>query len=191
MLNRTRMLMHACLAAALVLGAGAAYGDTLPAVWQAKQAKFHFFGLTSKYTCDGLKSKVKLLLRTLGARDDVKVEGGCSGLSFNAPQDSQSVVIGFAIPVPAEGWGSPGETFPAEWREVRLQSNKPRNLAWGDCELVEQLNKQVLTLFNARDVKDNTTCTPHQVNIGDPDLRLTLLMPVPAAPTANPPSPAH
>ena len=185
MLTRTRKILPACLVAALAFGIGAAHADTLAGTWKAKQARFHYSGFTSQYTCDGLRSKVKTVLVALGARDDVKVEGSCGGRTFNEPQMSQSVVIGFAVAVPAEGRGSPGETFPVEWRVVQLRPKNPTSLAWGDCELVEQLREQVLPLFNPRDVKDNTTCTPHQVNVGSPDLRVTVLMPVPAGPPAN------
>lgn len=187
MVHRINPLFPLFIATAMTLGAGtAARGDTLPATWEAKQAKFHFAGFTSRYTCEGLRSKVKLLLRTLGARDDVKIQGACGGKSFNEPQVSHSVVIGFAIPVPAEGGGSPGETFPAEWREVHLHANSPSNLAWGDCELVEQFREQVLPLFNPRDVKDESVCVPHQLNAGDPDLRMTILAPAGTVPPASP-----
>ncbi|MBI2993960.1 MAG: hypothetical protein HYY48_07270 [Gammaproteobacteria bacterium] len=186
MINRVKRLSPAFIAAAVALVAGtAAFADALPGTWQAKQARFHFAGFTSQYTCDGLRSKVKVLLRSLGARDDVTIRGGCGGKSFNEPQQSHNVVIGFSIPVLAEGQGLPGETFPAEWREVRWRANSPSGLDPGDCELVEQLREQVLTLFNPRDMKDESVCVPHQLNTGDPDLRMTILVPAQSAPPAD------
>jgi hypothetical protein len=38
----------------------------------------------------------------------------------------------------------------------------PRELALGDCELVEQFRTLVLPMFTVRNIDDHTTCVPHQ-----------------------------
>ena len=45
---------------------------------------------------------------------------------------------------------------------MRLAIGSPRELANGDCELVEQFRDVVLPMFTVRSVDDHTTCVPHQ-----------------------------
>jgi hypothetical protein len=45
---------------------------------------------------------------------------------------------------------------------VTFANRTPRDLAIGDCELVEHFRTQVLPLFSTRNVANNTTCIPHQ-----------------------------
>ena len=48
------------------------------AVWVERQVNFTYMPLTSYYSCDGLRDKVRWLLRQLGARPDFKVKSrGC------------------------------------------------------------------------------------------------------------------
>lgn len=181
MIDRARFAFRLAVAAA-VLGCGmTASADPLPGTWEARQTRFQFASFTSQYTCDGLRTKVKLLLRSLGARDDVAIQGACGGRSFNEPQVSHNFVLGFSVPVLVEGGGSPGETFPVEWREVQWRANSPRGLDRGDCELVEQLRRQVMPLFNPRGLVDGAVCVPHQLSAGVPDLRMMLLVPASGA----------
>ena len=49
-----------------------------PAAWTKHEVDLQYMGFTTRYTCGGLKSKVKLLLKHMGVRDDVKIlERGC------------------------------------------------------------------------------------------------------------------
>jgi hypothetical protein len=45
---------------------------------------------------------------------------------------------------------------------VTFANRAPRDLAIGDCELVEHFRTQVLPLFGTRNVANNRTCIPHQ-----------------------------
>lgn len=159
-----------------------ATADTLSARWKPHLLKFHFAGFTSYYTCNGLRDQVKVLLRAAGARDDVRIEGACAGLP-NQPRPSHTLVLGFSVPVSVAAGtaGSPDEVFPAEWREIEISSGHPRQIQGGDCELVEQFAKKVLPLFNPGPVASEPNCYPHQLLVGEPVLRATLLIPVPAA----------
>jgi hypothetical protein len=63
------------LAAALVLTCAAAWAkpaETVaasePVVWVPKVLTFTYHGLTTQYTCDALRTKVKAFLLELGAR---------------------------------------------------------------------------------------------------------------------------
>ena len=62
-----------------VAGATLASGSAVAAdlgVWQKHEYSFAFMGFTSTYSCDGLASKLKLLLIAAGARSDAKANAG-------------------------------------------------------------------------------------------------------------------
>jgi hypothetical protein len=46
---------------------------TVPAVWVAKEVSFTYFSNTSLYYCDGLRNKVKWVMKQLGVMDGYKV----------------------------------------------------------------------------------------------------------------------
>src|ERR1700704_4819616 len=68
-------------AAADETGAAAARGQA--AVWTPKELTFVYQGFTTKYSCDGLRDKVRGVLLDLGAqKKDLKVQQlGCSSSS--------------------------------------------------------------------------------------------------------------
>ena len=54
--------------------ATAADGEpTVMAVWVQKEVNFPYAGLTAYYTCDGIRDKVRRMLKYIGARPDFKV----------------------------------------------------------------------------------------------------------------------
>jgi hypothetical protein len=46
---------------------------TVPAIWVTKEVSFTYFGSTALYYCDGLRNKVKWVLKQLGVMDGYKV----------------------------------------------------------------------------------------------------------------------
>jgi hypothetical protein len=46
---------------------------TVPAIWVAKEVSFTYVGSTSLYYCDGLRNKVKWVMKQLGVMDGYKV----------------------------------------------------------------------------------------------------------------------
>ena len=50
--------------------------DATQGVWQKHEYSFQFLGFTSTYSCDGLASKLKVLLIAAGARADAKTTAG-------------------------------------------------------------------------------------------------------------------
>jgi hypothetical protein len=96
-----------------------------PGQWQQHDVTFTYSGFTSKYSCDGLADKVKLLLRAVGARADARVTSyGCSE-PFGRPTEFPRVRLQFATLAPAAPAagataprtdlraGAPGATKPA------------------------------------------------------------------------------
>lgn len=147
----------------------------IQAQWQPRKVSFHYSGFTTHYSCGGIRYKLRLLLKTMGARD-IKINDICTS-PWGTPQLFHDVKLSFSVPVAAKGKSTKG-TFPAQWREVQLTAMNPLDLDWGDCELVEELHRQVVPLFNPRKVVNRTACIPHQESPGQPYLRMSLLMPV-------------
>ena len=48
--------------------------DEVPAAWTRHEVDLQYMGFTTRYTCGGLRSKVRLLLKHMGVRDDVKIQ---------------------------------------------------------------------------------------------------------------------
>lgn len=152
--------------------------DSVAAVWEPHEIKFHYAGFTTFYTCDGIRHKLEILLEAMGARHDVKTQSRCYGERYNV-QPFNTVILGFAVPVSAQqaGHGGPGETFPARWQTVRLSAGHPFELEPGDCELVDEFARQVLKQIHARDMVNHVTCVPHQQSLGQIRLEATVLVP--------------
>lgn len=142
---------------ALALAAGE------PGVWQKHEYSFVYLGFTSTYSCDGLADKLKILLITSGARPDAKARPGACASGFGRPDKFARADLTFYTLAPAGRDGSAAEgTTPGVWIPVAARAHKPRELATGDCELVEQFRSSVLPLFTTRNIDDHITCVPHQ-----------------------------
>jgi hypothetical protein len=177
--------------------------DSLPeeaaAAWKKHEVDLLYMGFTTRYSCAGLKSKVKLLLKHLGARPDVKiVERGCE---FGYPHGSDlsrlrqhvadfpRLKLEFYAPeLPEAGARNVGEPVLGVWKPVVIRRNSPRGLEMGDCELVEIFRDRVLPKFLTRNVEGDVNCIPHQLVGNRIDLRfevLTGLQPVDTAQAQN------
>jgi hypothetical protein len=156
-------------------------GDAVLAAWKRNQIEFTYMGFTTLYTCDGLRGKVKSLLRHVGAREDVKVT--TSGCEFHPGEIARlpRLRLDFHVPVLREsGARDAGPPVPAEWKTVVIRRDQPKHLGVGDCELVEQFHDHVLPAFTTRDVAGRMTCVPHQLSGSGFDLRFMTLMALPS-----------
>jgi hypothetical protein len=61
------------------------------------------------------------------------------------------------------------------WRSVRFADRSPRELALGDCELIEQFRDKVLPMFTTRSVESQMTCVPNQLSGSAINLRFEVL----------------
>ena len=48
-------------------------GSPFPAVWKEQRLKFSYMGRTARYSCQGLRDKMRSLLLDWGARRDLQV----------------------------------------------------------------------------------------------------------------------
>jgi len=166
---------------AAVLAAGPAMAnesgsDETAAAWKRHEVTFVYSGFTTRYSCGGLRSKVKLLLKHLGARPDIKItERGCDeGYSLVAEFPRLKVIF-YAPEIPAADARDVGEPVLGVWKAVQIKRNSPRGLEMGDCELVELFRDRVLPKFLTRDVQGDVNCIPHQLVGNRIDLRFEVL----------------
>lgn len=160
-------------------------------VWQKHEYSFRYMGVTSTYSCDGLADKLKLLLVAAGARHDAKSQPGACARGFGRPDKfaSASLVFYTLAPEAAAGASSEPEPVAAVWRSVALSARSPRDLALGDCEVVEQFVSNVLPMFTTRNLVNRTTCVPHQLAGSNIDLRFESLAAAPSAAHTAPAQP--
>jgi hypothetical protein len=134
-----------------------------PGAWQKHEYAFQYMGFTSTYSCDGLADKIKVLLLAAGARNDVKSTPGACASGFGRPDKFARADLTFYTLAPLGG-SAPTDAKPVDgrWLPVSLTNRSPRQLAIGDCELVEQFRNNVLPMFTTRNVQNRTTCVPYQ-----------------------------
>lgn len=169
------------------------------AVWKRHEIDFFYQGFTSIYTCDGIEDRVETLLKAVGAKDVKAIATGCIG---SAPTRSPHVRIRAKTPVEAtaealadlekaktkdtlkasareEASMAPTAQFPATWKRVDLSVGK-FGIDENECELIEELNRKVFPKLGIRTVKNDTSCIPHQHNVGQPRLQVDALTAEPA-----------
>jgi hypothetical protein len=157
-------------------------------VWQKHEYSFRYMGVTSTYSCDGLAGKLKLLLIAAGARHDAKSQAGACASGFGRPDKFASATLTFYTLAPVGADNPAGaKQVNAVWRPVALSARSPRELALGDCEVVEQFRNSVLPMFTTRNLVNHTSCVPHQLSGSNIDLRFESL----AAPSAAHAAPAQ
>jgi hypothetical protein len=165
-------LLAAVVTASLCMPAWAATDESAPAgpgepaVWAPKEVQFVYSGFTTKYSCDGLRDRVKEMLLALGARkSDLKVtETPCSG-DPGHPNPFPGVRIKMSVLQPTDQAPTPdGQTVTAQWKQVDLLKGQFGLNAAGQCELLEQFKQKVLPLFTTRNVDLQSSCVPHQLD---------------------------
>jgi hypothetical protein len=184
-------------------GAGAAAGPVVDAVWVEREISVSYLAVTSYFSCEGLRSKVRWVLEQLGARPDFTVTArGCVHLT--GPEPMPGVRIVAALPVEAtpevlaelasgaskrelesratgKALAEPEATarFPALPRRVEFKSQMNGPLEDGDCELIEHLRDQLMVPLGARIIEDHVRCAPRQVTLGAVRLTVEVLQPLP------------
>ena len=144
-----------------------------PAAWVQKEVNFRYVGFTTKYSCDGLRDRMRSILLQLGARDDLKITGyGCVGV--NSPETTPGVRIVMHVLQPASG--TAGQSLTARWKSVDLLSDRDVLDAARDCELIAQLNRDVLPLFAVRHLDYSATCSVGNPLVGGTRLKADVLV---------------
>ena len=162
-----------------------------PGVWQKHEYSFAFMGFTSTYSCDGLADKLRVLLIAAGARHDAKSVPGACASDFGRPDRFARANLTFYTLAPSGADAATGDK-PIEgvWRPVSFADRSPRELATGDCELVDQFRTSVLPMFATRNIENHTTCIPHQLSGSNINLKFESFTAPPRHPHAAPAQPA-
>ena len=182
---RVGILVLALLAAVPAIADGPE-SDEVAAAWKRYEVDLVYMGFTTLYTCGGLKSKVKQLLKHIGVRQDVQVsERGCEYGYQKVADFPHLKIVFFAAAIPEEGSREVGEPVLGLWKAVAIKRNTPRGLEWGDCELVEQFRDRVLSKLTTRNMAGDVNCIPHQLVGNRIDLRFEILAAVPTADVAQ------
>ena len=215
--------------AAINMGPGVAGAEPVPdapsagasmpvvnAVWVERKQFFTYFGENTYYSCDGLRDKVRYILKLAGARDDLTVSTSCiqSGGGIEAmpgvrirahfaqeatPELLEQLAEGAAkreliARVSGKGHDVDDATaqFPATWQRVEIEGERRGRIASGDCELLEQLLRYVLEPAGVRVAGDpRLGCMRHSTPIRAVRFQLDTLQPVPPPDaTSEPPADA-
>jgi len=152
------------------------------AAWVRKEVNFRYVGITTKYSCDGLRDRMRSILLRLGARDDLTLVGyGCIGVS--GPETTPGVRIVMHVLQPAGA--AAGQTVPAHWKTVDLLADRDLLDASRDCDLISQLHRDVLPLFAVRHVDYSAVCPAHTPPVGGTRLKVDVLAADTGAATAS------
>jgi hypothetical protein len=150
--------------------------------WAHHKASFNYYGITSLYSCSGLETNVRSLLKHLGARKDLSVRAyGCPG-GYDAPSRTAIVDVDFYSLAPSAV--AAANNVAARWTPVEVSANRPYFIGHGDCELIDEMKDIVSKNFSLRDLNYRTDCVPHEVNINDFSVKAEVLKPL-ATPTAS------
>jgi hypothetical protein len=158
-------------------------GTKAEAVWAPRDLNFDYRGFTTKYTCDGLRDKVRRVLTRLGARADMQLRAyGCARLT--APDSFAGVRMQIHVLQPSDS--NEGHSVPAHWQRVDLLANRDPVDAAADCELIEQIKQKILPLFATRNVDAVSVCAYRQLLVGGTRLRADVLVADPVTARATP-----
>lgn len=170
------------------------------AVWKVQSLSFAYSGYATVYSCDALLDKVRVILQGLGARDSLRIRSlGCTDMvthgrmeitlespveatpeniaaitTYDSKQELVARVRSEEL-VRAEDV----QRFPATWKTVSMTRERSLKLGPSDCELVEQLRRDVLPRMSIRVEYDRLRCSPVFGNIGQPQLRVAALVALP------------
>jgi hypothetical protein len=132
--------------------------------WQKHEFSFQFLGFTTTYSCDGLASKLRVILLAAGARADAKsISDGCAR-GFGVPDRLARARLTFYTLAPVGNAENATPPTNGVWRSVAFADRSPREIALGDCELIDQFRAQVLPMFTTRNVESRMTCIPNQLS---------------------------
>jgi hypothetical protein len=158
--------------AAALLACAPVWAGPQSAVWVPKELNFVYRGFTTRYSCDGLQERMRRILLQLGARDDLKVmRFGC--LSVNAPETTPGVRIIMHVLQPASATAA--QTVAAQWKTVDLADRDPYKASL-DCQLIAQLDREVLPLFATRQVDFSAACPAYTAVVGGTRLKADVLV---------------
>ena len=170
------------------------------AVWKVQSLSFAYSGYATMYSCDALLDKVRAILQIVGARDTMRIRSwGCTDMVTHGRME-----ITLESPVEATPENIRALTtydgadeliarvrherlataedlhrFPAAWKTISMSRDRQLKLGPSDCELVDQLRRDVLPRMAIRVEYDRLRCSAVFGNFGQPQLRVAALVAMP------------
>ena len=172
------------------------------AVWKVQSLTFAYSGYATVYSCDALLDRVRAILQLLGARETLRIRSwGCTDMVTHGrmeitlespveatPENIQALTTydstqQLLARVRNEQLASAEDVrrFPAAWKTVSMSRDRQLKLGPSDCELVDQLRRDVLPRMAIRIEYDRLRCSAVFGNIGQPQLRVAALVALPLA----------
>jgi len=170
------------------------------AVWKVQSLSFAYSGYATVYSCDALLAKVRGILQGVGARDTLRIRSwGCTDMinhgrmdiTLESPveatpdnirelttYDSTQQLVARVRNERLDGAGEL-QRFPATWQTVSMSRDRKLKLGPSDCELVEQLRRDVFPRMAIRVEYDRVRCSVAFGNLGQPQLRVAALVALP------------
>jgi hypothetical protein len=188
-LAATAVLLHAPMLYA------ASDADAVIAKWQPVDIEFSYLGMTTFYSCDSLEWKLQALLKVIGAHPQTQVSA--TGCESDGPSRHAFVHISGGVPAPASSvpastpqdsskqalikraGGAPTleqTEFPATRQTIDLGQGRTTLFEAGDCELMEQLARDVLPKLGTTTVQNTVRCFPGHVPLTTPSLKVDVLV---------------
>lgn len=174
-----RILLSIAFSSLIVVPATAS--EPVDAVWKAQEIEFTYLSLDAAYSCELMEARITMLLRHIGAADDVEVTmSPCTG--FDLPQRRLQITATFSTLVLA-GVGDV-DIVKAAWSEVKLGKGHPRSIDDRDCELLEHFQEHLLPTIEHEVIAGRTGCSASKRStVGR--LKLKILKPIAVADTAD------
>jgi hypothetical protein len=170
------------------------------AVWKVQSLSFAYSGYATMYSCDALLDKVRAILQIFGARETMRIRSrGCTDMVTHGRMDITLESPVEATPENIRALTTYDSTqelvarvrdetltsaedvhrFPATWKSISMSRDRQLKLGPSDCELVDQLRRDVLPRMSVRIEYDRLRCSAVFGNIGQPQLRVAALVAVP------------
>lgn len=198
--------MRACtrLVSVLIgsLAVAVAHAESTPiqAVWKPMKLRMTYFSPTTYYSCDSLESKMQRIVNQLGLVGDVQVRAADCGrgvvsmpnihIDALAPAEATLEVVNEIkkddsyrelierVNGKREKKIDAGEQFPAQWRDVQV--GRGLDLTSSDCDLLRQVQRQLLPELAVKVKDTNRTCDSRDPGgMREPYLDLQVLQPLP------------
>lgn len=190
----------ACILTMSVATARAGDLPDVEAVWKSQRIVFVYGSAGRYYPCSMLEYKIKMILRRLGAREQLEVRrDGCRDL---AAQARFEVLIESPVAATVENirditdYGSEEELiarargmqlpsagelprFPAAWESISFHRDRHLHLDSGDCALVQQLRHQIMPRMSVQVTRDLNAaeCSQGRDSLTEPRLVVLALVP--------------
>lgn len=164
------------LSVAVPVAAHAEEGEAVSAQWRSYEITFNYSSMYTYYNCYSFEDKLEQMLKQLGAKPDVRVTtSGCFGGHDLGNMLTSRIRV--QMPVASDAGG---ESFSAGYRPVTLTTRDSMDMGRsGDCELLDEVRRQLVPALHLSVTKDDVHCFPGQPTLNPQTLEIKALVATP------------